>query len=62
MHPLSHRRYLRTRPARIRWNPDAEERYWREQTDMLALPRPGLRRLGSIAMTAGLFLLLVGIA
>ena len=46
-----------TRPSRK--DARAEERYWRDQT---ALPRPSLRLLGPLATTAGVILLLVGIA
>ena len=45
------------RPARM--DARAEDRYWR---DRAALPRPKLRLLAPIAATAGVILLLVGIA
>ncbi len=46
----------RRRPGR---DARAEAQYWRARP---VLPRPGLRLLGSLATTAGVVLLLLGIA
>lgn len=49
---------LLTSPHRPPMDARAEERYY---TSQFNLPRPNLRLLGSIAMAAGVILLVVGI-